>query len=1278
MIPVAALRVGVLALVAGLALSSVSPLVSVAGAPTSSVVPAPPSAGTSPPPTAAPVGSASSPSVPGAPASVPSTSGTPVGRAQAMAATALAQTRAAGLSPQYVFLPRPSATPAEVAKARELGAVQPLYNASPAPMGLAYYGLSKGPGGRVVASVLNTTSLIGVVDLNSTGIQADDLFQGAPDGFAVQLNAVLTNVTLFGTTGYSFWVQNVVEYYPTTGFVDLVTNIWNFSGGPISAGDFYQLGSHGAVVGTEYYLAELPLGTPANPAVKLLPFDLQLWLNSTLVQGRDAVNITAQLHSPSYPIEDVREPYDSVVFNSISRHDSSPLTAPAPFTASGRAYNPVGLTDDFELTVGGPGGGSQATLFDADANLGLGYWYEGGYVPVPSAYSYGGESAETSTGADVTWASGPSAAPWPGLIDYGTMSTGPAVLTGLWGAGGRQGSYPVAINVQPANAFTILTPVGAPSNFTENGSELAPDAYASTFYLAPGNYTLLAELADYDPASLAVNVTGPLSLSVTLTPDFATGIYTPLWAFSNPELGALATSGLGSTGAPYVMPTYQPAPLSGVFGLYNPYGFPAYPGVFFQNTTATVEIASPPSFATVTNVSGPLGAAYPSENDLQYWFSNASNVALLDATNISGWFGASTFYPAAFNPFSVVFYGSTDDLVANDTFASGSGGLLVYAGVRPLQPGSPLGGSGTTIWGNRFERLSVPPVCSRSSGCDVTAPSNELGLEIAGAGDTVYNNAFRTPTTAWVVPMNLYTEAKEVYPNLFNITPQPASNILTDPEFPSVDLTGSIVGTADQGGNYWWDYGLAANPYNGANDPYGQLPYDEKATTYLAPDRGYYPSGYYDASYIYPGGDAAPLVPFGLAAVTLSAKGLPKGTGWLGTVANSSGVLLDDFSSTGTGRALELPNGSYTYAVAAAGVHYTRATGAFVVNGSTTKVVATFYALSFVESGLPAGLAWTLVFNGTLRILRSAPYSFVVGNGSYPYLVQSRGAYVVSGTSDPGTVVVAGKVATETITFVGGHPFVLSFHEKGLPKKTSWCVALSVETICSSKGAIAFKGLPAGSYPYAVLGHGLPNVSARIGISPVPTNGTIDLLRSTAVSLVYGDPHGVVFREAGLPVSDAWSVTIGHTTISNSSGVPIVYMLLNGSYRYTVSVSGPTVAGAQSGKFVVAGSGPSIALKWYPVTFNETGLANGTSWCVTVGAGTACSNNASFVVYEGNGSYAYHVHAVKGYRLTAPPTKVTVDGAGATVSVTFAPKSAPAPLPGRGAQEPVVARGLLE
>jgi thermopsin len=1012
-----------------------------------------------------------------------------------MATAALAATRAAGLKPNVVFVPRPSATPQQVAAALQKEQVSPLYSGSPAPMGLAYYGLSAGTGGTVVPSVLNTTSLVANVNMNSTGVQATDLFQSSPDSYGIQLNAVVTNVTLFGTPGYSFWTQNVVEYYPQTDFLVLVTNVWNFSGGPLSANVFYQHGPLGTQVGTTYYYAEDYIPTPV-----VYPFNLTLFLNSTVTGGRNAVDFSVQLGSSAYPAENFTLPYDYVIFNS-TRTGGPAITTPSNYTANGFSYNPMGLTDDFELIFGGPGGGSQATLFDADATLGLGYWDGSGYVSVPSAYSYGGETGETVTGANVAWSDAASGVPYPGLSTYGTMTTGPSVLTGLWNAGAPQGSYPVTLDVQPANAFNVFAPsTGWWSNFTISELAVAPELFTNVVNLIPGNYTLETELSDYAPIVTQLDVNGPMTVTLTLTPSTAFGIYTPLWAFSDSEIAAISSSGTGTSTSPYVIVNNQYGVIGSEFGLYNDWGFPVYPAVFLYGTTATTVFNHPPSFATATSTFQFPGQYLPATNDLQYWFWDVTHVAIIRAPSISGWFAATTFYPAVFDTFSVIFYEGGHNLVAGNTFDSEGQGLLMFSGgsMYDVYTGAlwgpvNIGGGYNTVWNDTFLEVPLP-----SSVIQLLPGAYGLAMEIAESNDVIYNNYVGTPTTAWQLLENLYSGYPELFTDAFNITEQPATAVNYAAGFPFEPLTGSIIKTSYQGGNYWWDYGLALNPYNGANNPYGVLPYDENAQS---------PFG---TPYIYPGGDYVPLIRVTLQAVPVSETGLPTGLVWGVDVYNQTGTLLDNTPTASTSYVIYLPGGlpgPYT-AVAIAPTGWAAkhpSQSFFVVNpaqpgmiaGSVTevfKLAKGINSLTFDERGLSRGTEWTVALVGTspatyafnaTETTTGTSLVFAVAKGHYTYTISPIGGYTITPWSSP-FIVVGNTVVHLRFTVT---TYTVTFTETGLPTGKAWSVTVDGKTIGSKGSSITFS-LANGTFTYMV--------HAPSGYAASPTSGSVTVTAGPA------------------------------------------------------------------------------------------------------------------------------------------------------------------------------------
>ncbi len=77
----------------------------------------------------------------------------------------------------------------------------------------------------------------------------------------------------------------------------------------------------------------------------------------------------------------------------------------------------------------------------------------------------------------------------------------------------------------------------------------------------------------------------------------------------------------------------------------------------------------------------------------------------------------------------------------------------------------------------------------------------------------------------------------------------------------------------------------------------------------------------------------------------------------------------------------------------------------------------------------------------------------------------------------------------------------------------------------------------------------------------------------------------------------------------------------------------------------------------YPVTFNETGLATGTSWSVELDASSNSSTSSSIGFFEPAGTYAYTIGTPSGYVLVSatPASPITVLNASVLVNVIFAP-----------------------
>jgi hypothetical protein len=191
--------------------------------------------------------------------------------------------------------------------------VTPLYNAAPAPMGVAYYGLSNTTG-TIQGTTVNTTSLLGTwntTDPLGTAAEVFDTSSGnAAGSFGAQLNTVLVNTTLHGQTSFGpagnvnvgptgcqawnlaennlnsttcpnvFWLQLYIEYSEASHSLTISNEIWNFSN---PTGDWSGTGTNtidgfGSVESAEVYQG------PSSGTITIpypYTFSLALYMNYT-------------------------------------------------------------------------------------------------------------------------------------------------------------------------------------------------------------------------------------------------------------------------------------------------------------------------------------------------------------------------------------------------------------------------------------------------------------------------------------------------------------------------------------------------------------------------------------------------------------------------------------------------------------------------------------------------------------------------------------------------------------------------------------------------------------------------------------------------------------------------------------------------------------------------------------------------------------------------------------------------------------------------------------
>ncbi len=780
----------------------------------------------------------------------------------------------------------------------------------PVPQGVAYNGESD-TSGAVQATTLDASSVVGQVSV----VRWETLYfdTNTPRVSGIQLNAILTGVTIQGKSGYDFWTQNAVDYNAGNGTLSLGEDTWNFSSYtaivPLGTSTVAEHSPNGSVVGGVY------VGTgPALYAPR--PFNLTLFLNSSVTpHGDQELWYNYSLSAAGQPF--VRGNYDWLVFNSSNAAHPAPASL-APFQASGSTISPVGIPEDFEMDVG-IGGFNAANMVVLAANLTETLAYcpatdapctAGGLRSVPAAEDYGSETGETGVGLSFAF---------HGTVAYG--SAGPSIRRGLWGWGGLAGTTAggttvvngIAVTGEPVAASTtpyVFVFFQETSLAGDSTTAWAPDV--PVWHLPPGTYTYTVLLADYAEATGSLTVTAaPTSLAVTLDYDRAAGVYSPLWALNDSALAGISQQGTGSVSDQYLLfnnPTWSCADCGGAsdgnlsqtfFFSYNDYLYPTFPGLLIANSSAYVDVYDPVSFA-VFEESGGSGAARRSYTfDLPIDLYRTEHVTLRDAT-IGGWptmFAILMLHdvPPAQNPFpqaDVEIWDSSSDLVMSDRFVGTAAANTTF----PVGPNPPIvctvcasedalllyGGSGNTVWGSVF---SDPPGTGAPCGgaCAVYA-----GVAEAESGDLLYNNNFSVDNPVMYMAYDILNDSCwagyagdclpltwPTYSDRWNVTNQSAAAVSETVN--GFALSGSIVGPTYpyQGGNFWWNYGDPLNPRS-------SLPYVD--TFDYTHYRTNLPSGSTaDEASLRVGGDYVPMprpVGSGGKRVVFDALGLPRGVRW--------------------------------------------------------------------------------------------------------------------------------------------------------------------------------------------------------------------------------------------------------------------------------------------------------------------------------------------------------------------------------------------------------------
>lgn len=422
---------------------------------------------------------------------------------------------------------------------------------------------------------------------------------------------------------------------------------------------------------------------------------------------------------------------------------------------------------------------------------------------------------------------------------------------------------------------------------------------------------------------------------------------------------------------------------------------------------------------------------------------------------------------------------------------------------------------------------------------------------------------------------------------------------------------------------------------------------------------------------------------FKAAPLSFSESGLPSGSAWNVTIWQwlGSGTPIGAVTAEVTGGSLIVgvpwnyhyqPWYDYNYSIAPSQGYLPSPSSGFVSGSgwsststppthyvNVTFTLAGAYAVSFRESGLPAGAAWSTNLSGSVQSTTGSAISYSRSNGSFSYTIATSAPGFVPHPAS-GSVSVSGASIVVTVAFSTSH-YNVTFVESGLPAGHSWGAYLvpsssSALYLNSTITTIVFSA-PNGTYAFYI--------ATLAGYSANLTHGNLSV-RGAALAVAIGfravAPHPITFLESGLPTGTTWSVVVNGTNQSSSHST-IAFFEPNGSYPYAIGrISGWTTA-TYNGTVTESGGWTNVSVLWtqvvtFGVTFAETGLPTGTAWNVTIAGAARATTASSMTFSEPNGTYLFvvppvSVGGVPAYLPSPANGTIVVHGSGSAIAITY-------------------------
>ena len=291
-------------------------------------------------------------------------------------------------------------------------------------------------------------------------------------------------------------------------------------------------------------------------------------------------------------------------------------------------------------------------------------------------------------------------------------------------------------------------------------------------------------------------------------------------------------------------------------------------------------------------------------------------------------------------------------------------------------------------------------------------------------------------------------------------------------------------------------------------------------------------------------------------------------------------------------------------------------------SGSRITVVFTPACIStFHERGLPAGLEWSVAYDGIILNSASSSITFSTAPGNFSFNVfnSTRGGCIYSPAPSSGNLSAS---ATATIAF--SKVCHTDFASSGLPQGISWEVEYDNQTRDGSyNSTIEFP-----YYPNTVFSYNVSTIIiGNCTYTPYPANGSITA--GALQNIHFSGACSTEFFESGLPSNDNWSVTYDGKTRSTLSNT-MFFHTVNGSYSFNASsvLSGGGcyyVPSPSSGSAAAGGNESILYVNECVTAFIDPGLPQGANWSVTYNGikKNSVTQNISFLMQPGK--YYYQI-----------------------------------------------------